>query len=225
MGLLVPHLKRAFEIHKRLETLRASSEGAQAALDRMETGLVAVDGKGRAVLMNERAEALVRKQRGITACQGRLTATDSSQASRLERLVSEAANTGAGRGTGSGGAMTIQGDEDSQPLFITVTPFRSSHLFTEERPCALVFISDPAARPASRAALLSAFFGMTPAECRLAGLLLEGLELRMAAERLHITAGTARFMLKTIFHKTATHRQSQLIRLLSVLPAEAYGRR
>jgi DNA-binding CsgD family transcriptional regulator len=220
MRLLLPHLQRAFEIYRRLESLRASSEGAQAALDRLETGLVAVDGKGCAVLMNRRAETLVRKQRGITACQGKLAAADSSQSNRLQRLVSEAAMTGAGRGTGSGGAMTLHGDEASQRLFITVTPFRSSHLLTEERPCALVFISDPAAKPAARAALLSALFGMTPGECRLADLLLGGIELRTAAERMHITTGTARFILKIIFHKTATHRQSQLIRLLSTLPGE-----
>jgi DNA-binding CsgD family transcriptional regulator len=224
MRLLVPHLKKAFEVYVRLDSLRASSEGAQAALDRLETGLVAVDGKGRAVLMNERAEAIVRQQRGITLCQGKLTARDPSESSRLQRLVSEAAMTGAGRSTSSGGAIAIQGDEASEPLFITVTPFCSRHLLTEERPCALVFISDPAAKPASRAALLRALFGMTPAECRLASLLLEGMELNIAAERMRITVGTARFMLKTIFRKTATHRQAQLIRLLSTLPGETPGR-
>jgi DNA-binding CsgD family transcriptional regulator len=63
-------------------------------------------------------------------------------------------------------------------------------------------------------------FGLTPAECRLADLLAEGLELRNCAECMHITVGTARFMLKSIFHKTETHRQSQLIRLLMGMPGQ-----
>jgi DNA-binding CsgD family transcriptional regulator len=59
-----------------------------------------------------------------------------------------------------------------------------------------------------------------PLSSRLAQLLLEGMDLGTASEQLRVTAGTARFMLKGIFNKTACHRQSQLIRLLSLLPGD-----
>ena len=83
---------------------------------------------------------------------------------------------------------------------------------------ALAFFSDPAGKPASREPTLRSQFGLTPAECRLAGLLHQGKELRTAAETMKVTSTTARFMLKRIFHKTGSHRQSQLIRLMSSLP-------
>lgn len=91
-------------------------------------------------------------------------------------------------------------------------------MLTEAAPCALIFISDPDALPASRAAILCNLHGLAPAECRLADLLLQGLELAATAERLHITDSTARFMLKSVFRKTETHRQSELIRFLLCLP-------
>jgi DNA-binding CsgD family transcriptional regulator len=84
-----------------------------------------------------------------------------------------------------------------------------------------VFINDPAEQPPSRAALLSTLYGLTPAECRLADLLLDETDLRRVAEYMRITFETARFMLKTVFRKTETHRQSQLVRLLMTLPGEA----
>jgi DNA-binding CsgD family transcriptional regulator len=45
----------------------------------------------------------------------------------------------------------------------------------------------------------------------------EGLSLRQAAARLSITEGHARQRLKTIFQKTDTSRQGELIALLSKL--------
>ena len=61
-------------------------------------------------------------------------------------------------------------------------------------------------------------YGLTPAESRVADLLLEGLEVRDAAERLCITLETARFHLKRVLAKTGTHRQTELMRLMLSLP-------
>ena len=91
-------------------------------------------------------------------------------------------------------------------------------MFTECAPCALVFLLDPEALPASRALALASLYRLTPAECRLTDLLLQGLAVAEAAPRMCITAGTARFMLKTILAKTGTHRQSELMRSLLSLP-------
>jgi DNA-binding CsgD family transcriptional regulator len=83
-----------------------------------------------------------------------------------------------------------------------------------------VFIYDPAAKPAARGTALRDLFGLTPAESRLADLLHQELNLKQAAEKMHISLGTARFMLKNIFAKTQTRRQSQLVQMLSRLPGE-----
>lgn len=71
---------------------------------------------------------------------------------------------------------------------------------------------------------LSRLYRLTPAECRLADLLLRGLDVAAVAGRMGITLDTARFMLKNIFVKTETHRQSELIRAMASLPNIALGR-
>jgi DNA-binding CsgD family transcriptional regulator len=63
-------------------------------------------------------------------------------------------------------------------------------------------------------------YGLTPAEARVANLLLEGLEVREAAERLGITLETARFHLKRVLAKTGTRRQTELLRLMLSLPGQ-----
>jgi DNA-binding CsgD family transcriptional regulator len=58
-------------------------------------------------------------------------------------------------------------------------------------------------------------FRLTAAESRLALRLLTGESVRSAAAALGITYESARSHLKSIFHKTGTHRQGELIVLLA----------
>ena len=62
--------------------------------------------------------------------------------------------------------------------------------------------------------VLRQVFGLTPAKAALASLLAMGLTLHQAAGTLHVTRETVRSRLKTIFQKTGTHRQADLVRLL-----------
>jgi len=57
-------------------------------------------------------------------------------------------------------------------------------------------------------------FGLTPAESRLAGILMKGKSLAQAAEELDSSIATVRTHLKRIFSKTGTCRQPQLVYLL-----------
>jgi DNA-binding CsgD family transcriptional regulator len=59
--------------------------------------------------------------------------------------------------------------------------------------------------------LLRSHFGLTPAEARLALQLVAGETLRVAAGKLSITYETARTQVKSIFNKTGTCRQAELV--------------
>lgn len=62
--------------------------------------------------------------------------------------------------------------------------------------------------------LAASRFGLTPAEIRLVLPLLKGTGLRAAASELGISNNTAKSRLRSIFEKTGTHRQAQLVSLL-----------
>jgi DNA-binding CsgD family transcriptional regulator len=217
---LAPHLKYAFPLFKQFDALRADLKSVQFALDRFDTAVIAVDGGGCVLMLNNAAEAVLKKGDGLMLSRGRLAAVLPNESTRLELAVSSAALTGSGRGAGIGEAILVHRRQSSTPLSVFVAPFHSNSIFASERPCALIFVGDAAARPLKRSGLMRALFNLTPAENRLVGLLLEGLDVRAASDQLHITQETARFMLKRIFEKTSTHRQSQLIRLISMLPGE-----
>jgi len=64
---------------------------------------------------------------------------------------------------------------------------------------------------------LATMFGLSRAEARLAALLGSGVPLAEAAERLSIRYETARTQLKSIFVKTDTHRQADVVALFARL--------
>ena len=62
---------------------------------------------------------------------------------------------------------------------------------------------------------LMSVFNLTPAEARLASRLSSGDSIEKIASALQISYETSRKQLKSIFHKTNTHRQAQLVALLA----------
>ena len=63
---------------------------------------------------------------------------------------------------------------------------------------------------------LRALYGFTESEARLARCIVQGNDLRRAANAVGVTYGTARGYLKVIFDKLAVHTQAQLVsRILS----------
>ncbi len=85
------------------------------------------------------------------------------------------------------------------------------------RAAALLLITDLERPIQLRTELLGLVFGLTATEARLARNLMAGKSLREAAARLGISEGHARQRLKSIFVKTGTDRQGELIALLAKL--------
>ena len=218
MATLVPHFVSVAEIHALMASSRAVTGAAVSALNAMDKALIAVDGAAQVILTNPQADEVLRKADAISLSGKRLTAKRPTAARALEALIRAASATGAGRAVHSGGSLLIHRDT-GRPLQISVLPFQSNSLLFGAAPCALILLHDPDAHSASRSAILSAIYHLTPAECRLADLLHQDFDVAPAAEVLGITQGTARFMLKNVFRKTRTHRQPELIRFLLGIPS------
>ena len=104
--------------------------------------------------------------------------------------------------------------EGKHPIIAKVLPVPAAarNLFFGARAILTLGPVGPKARP--NASLLSQAFGLTSAEAKLAATLADGTSLKEAAQELTISRETARSQLKTVFTKTDTHRQSQLVALL-----------
>jgi DNA-binding CsgD family transcriptional regulator len=82
---------------------------------------------------------------------------------------------------------------------------------------ALLLLSDSETQRGAQPRVLSQVFDLSRSEAKLAAIMAGGYSLREAASQLGIARETARNQLKAVFAKTGTHRQGELIALLSTL--------
>ena len=96
---------------------------------------------------------------------------------------------------------------------------------TGDAPDAMVIMHCPEPRLGPAAAVLGAAFGLTDGEIRVLGALVAGGALTAVARRLRVGHETVRSHLKSIFAKTGTHRQGDLLALVLTLSSLPWPRR
>lgn len=215
---LMPHLQRALMLYVQFTQTQSKVLGLESALDSFGHAVFGLDREGRVILSNRQAEAIAQAATAIRLDRGRLIAAFPEQNHRLQKCLSDAVAVGARMGLSPGSSLLLYGKSRKDPLRITVTPLMSPLPGSSIQLAALVFVSDPASRPQSRGAILTALYSLTPMETRVADLLLTGMEVREVANSLAISLETARFHTKRVLAKTGTPRQAELMRLMLSLP-------
>ena len=116
----------------------------------------------------------------------------------------------------TGGAMFLKTE---QPRQIFITPLAATSLFTQDwqTPLALVFVLE-ADTKLSALNLLGKLYALTPTELKVTVGLLAGNSPEEYAKQAGVSVSTIRSHLKSLFSKTGTNKQSQLVALLSHAP-------
>jgi len=218
---LSPHLQTALYTRRKLLSLTTRITDLENALDRLPSALVLLDSSGKCVLVNQAAKAILDRRNGLFldryASGGiSLCASSPSEMTNLRRMIAGSIATAEGNNQLGHGAMLIS-RLSGRPLQIVVAPFRQEASAAPRTAAAIVFITDPENRADLPADLLRMLFGFTASESRLALGLLDGNSLSEVADIHCVSRETVRSQIKSIFQKTDTKRQSELVRLLTGL--------
>jgi DNA-binding CsgD family transcriptional regulator len=225
LHLLFPHLQRAVQLHKELAELEGAHRSSLDALDRLPTGVIFTDDRGRVLYRNGAAGKILAQNDGLTLNQDGLSAATMDQTRELRAIVAAAAQTARGRGFSSGASLGIRRPSAKRPFALLAMP-ASVNAFSPEakQPAVILFVSDPETAIQPFPQLLEQLHGLTPAESRLAEQLMQGETLTHAAEQLEISHNTARTHLQRIYEKIDTNHQGDLIRVLLTVAAKLPAR-
>jgi len=219
LRFLAPHLKTAFAARRKLAAAEARASDLGNTLHRSPSALVLIDVKGRPVFVNEAAARILDRSNGLILGSLGLSAQVASDNSRLQTMIGKAIMAGIEKDFAHTTSILIQRFEMS-PLQVLAAPFKGSGPNGKTRAAAVVFIADPGQYRNFPANVLCELYGLTKAESRLALGLLNGLSLGEAASLGQVKIETVRTQVKTLFSKTGTKRQSELIRILAALPTD-----
>ena len=214
-AILHDHLERALAVSFRLGALDSMQRFSEQWLSQSDAAIILLDEHGYLVLANDAARAMQTAADGIRLTRKGLVLSYKKENDQLQKLIAQTIAARSSVALASGSIMRATRPSGRAAFGITVTHVpAATSAFTLFRPAVCVLITDPEAQPASLNSRLRMAFNFTEAEAQLAALLYNGEDLREAADKLHITYGTARSRLAVIFQKTDTRRQAQLVRLL-----------
>jgi DNA-binding CsgD family transcriptional regulator len=184
---------------------------AVGALDQLRAGVIVTNNSGEVIEINRAAEAILQLDDGLNIRNGRLCARRTFETARVAKLIA-GATADAKLGT-TGGRMLVGRSDGLPPYALTVAPLRTN-MAVDDRRLALIVVVDPQRHSPSEEDLAE-FFGLSPAEARLAAALLTGKTLSRIAASTGVRITTLRTQLSSILRKVDAERQSDLIRILS----------
>jgi len=199
-----------------LAELKSRSENLQTAMDMLATGMILLGANGRILSLNRAAAQLLAGNDGLLATHGRLRTESVAETTILENLITQARATAAGKGLSPAGAMVVS-RRALPPLHVLVTPARNIDFDARDPVLAIAFVTDPSQRIRPAAEIVRVLFGLTAAESRVALLLGDGHAPPAIVDLIGVSANTVKTQLASIYRKTGTTRQSQLVRLLTQL--------
>ena len=218
LNCLTPHLSRALLLHGKMMDLQQTSAAASQVLDSMDVALLGLSREGKICFTNALADSILGSGAILRVENDCVAVRDPRSAAAWQQSWNAAVDPELHSGAALK-ALTLC--DERQFLYVTMLPFRGNASLFPGAVKVLVVITDPAVQPKSREQLLIDLFGLTPSEARVAMLLLSGLEPKEISELTETTLNTVRFQLKVIYRKTGVSRQSQLVRLVSMLPGKS----
>ncbi|HTV32135.1 MAG TPA: helix-turn-helix transcriptional regulator [Methylocella sp.] len=181
-----------------------------AALNAMRLAAIAIDGYGCIADVNAAAEEVF--DHNIKIKDGRLFVSDPESRASLKEAIDQMVSLP--QQTPVTLEPIVIPRKDKHPVIVRILPFEIPARPPAREIRAILTLNALGPRPGPPPATLARTFKLTPSEAKLASIIARGAPPDIAARELKISRETARNQLKSVFAKTDTHRQSELVALL-----------
>jgi DNA-binding CsgD family transcriptional regulator/PAS domain-containing protein len=213
---LLPHLKRALQIHARLNHATSERDLYAGAVNQLSVATIILDEQSRVLNTNNLASELLAEKDGLVLVDDRLSLGTRSENDRLQEIVAATIEAQLADATSMASALRVARPSGHPDLGLVIRPVPAASEWAKGQasPCVAIFISDPHHQENASTQMLTELFQLTPAEANLAIKLARGMSLAEVAEQQSVSQHTTRAQLKSIFAKTGATRQAELVRLV-----------
>jgi DNA-binding CsgD family transcriptional regulator/PAS domain-containing protein len=192
------HLQQSMSLHLILDAAHRARLTLEAGLEALAAGFLLLDSKGRVQFANRSARQFFAAGR-LRLKNGQLAGATAAEDAAIRRLIAGALS----RTTPVPGTIRLA------DCRVQAVPGGTPGAVMPEPAACVLLLHDVGPPPVDAGALKS--FGLTAAEARLAVALAQGETVEDYAGRTGRSMATVRSQLRSVFSKTGTHRQSELL--------------
>ena len=214
MAVLNKHYDRAMRLQGRLDKLEQTLIQSSKLLDLIDFGIVLYDKKANPVFVNDAAQRIIDRKDGVLLDGRKLSFMDPTADQALQDMVSALYRPDTHISAKTGGTLKVPRTSSTQAYGAVVVPMPAQRDVTGGGASVAIFLFDPTANRTAAITLFVSSYDLSRAEAELAHRLALGDSLEQAAARRGISRNTAKGQLRSIFAKTNTNRQSELVSLL-----------
>jgi len=220
---LMPHLRQAYAINRRYESMRAISAAVMNRFERYHVGVAMVGEDGALQYCNEAARRIFEQADGLrVGSDGHITASDPAETRELLRSVHTHIHSDLPDGHFAPRLLRIRRGQGSSPLSVAFSPYRGGA--SPVMRCgfarhAVMMIYNPDRPPVERADVITQIYDLSTQEAALVCAIAAGESLEDIARRNQRSLEAVRSQLKRVFRKTGTSRQTELVKLVLSGPA------
>jgi DNA-binding CsgD family transcriptional regulator len=217
LQLIVPHVRRAVLIGKAFDLQRAVAADFTATLSALASAICLIDAPGRVVYANPSAMKLLEADDVLYGAGRRLRAYDRAADQSLGALLTACAD-GNDLAIGAGGGAIHLLSRSGGNYVAHVLPLNSGarrETGAPYRAVAALVVHNAAENLSSPPEVIAKAFGLTPREVGVLFALVEASGVAEMAEVLGLSDATVRTHLRSLFAKTGTTGQAELVKLVA----------
>jgi DNA-binding CsgD family transcriptional regulator len=203
---LLPHLRKAMAAYWKSLQDNLNSQANESAVERMGHGIALLGQDGKVIYSSPRAACVFQAADGLTLREGRI-AVHRDDSAALQQLVDKALD-------GVAGSLMVQRLSSNPAYTLVAWPLVEPGHFARLSglPAAAVLILDPVqCQPAQGLCAFARAYRLTAAEVRVLELILQNRSPKQIASQLNLGLSTVRSQLSSIFEKTGSRTQRELI--------------
>ena len=214
MAVLNNHYYRAIRLQGRLDVLEQTLIQSSNLLDLIDFGIVLYGKKADPVFVNAAAQRIIDQKDGVVLDARKLSFLDPEADKTFQDLVSALFRHDLPLSAKSGGVLKVPRVSGEKSYGAVLVPMPAQRDVSSGSATAAIFLFDPLANRTTAIDLFVTSHGLSRSEAELAHRLALGDSLDEAAAFRGISRNTAKGQLRSIFAKTNTSRQSELVSLL-----------
>lgn len=217
LEIFLPHITRALLIHRQISHARRLSSMSNLLIDQLSVGFALLTQDGALVHANRTAHAIFASDDGLTLKNNRLTSHHPDHARTLADAIAAAASLRQGLHLTAGNVLRLSRPSGRQAYSVLMAPAGANvpNLVADPKAAeVIVLLRDPEQVMDIPPEVFVRYFGLTPAEARIAQGLVRGWSVDEIAAAHSLSRETVRSELKRVFKRTGTRSQAELLRYL-----------